>query len=166
MPSSFKVARALRKSTFSALSTYTSTRRDFNRERYFLDVRRVVNITISAGPSLRNCESALIFASVTIPTLTGFGGSPPATRSARNTSDLTVNLGSSSRRVLPPTIIASVLARNWSTRSLSCWDEIAAPLRSKVSILPSAVIAILIKTKGRFIIQLYYYTLKKVMVVL
>src|SRR4030095_8802401 len=85
---------------------------------------------------------------------TGFGEDPCATLSARNASDLTVSFGSSSRSVLRPTIIASDSARRRSTRCLSGCDDIAAPLRANVSILPSAVIATLMKTKGRFILPL------------
>ena len=62
---------------------------------------------------------------MTMPTLTGLGVPPRATRSARNASDLTVNFGSSSRSVRPPTITASASARSRSTRALSQAEEIA-----------------------------------------
>src|SRR5512143_420523 len=50
---------------------------------------------------------------------------------------------------------ASAAARSSSTRCLSRGDEMDAPPRSKVSILPSAVAATLMETKGRFNLRLH-----------
>ena len=74
---------------------------------------------------------------------------PESRRRAMRASSRTVSRGSSRSSVLPPTRMASLAARKLSTRALSAAPEMRAPRRSTVSILPSAVMAMFTRTRGR-----------------
>ena len=106
------------------------------------------------APFLRMSALGGVFARLSMTTRTGFSSLPESSRILRNSSDLTVKLGSSERIVPIPTMMASVSQRNRSTRWKSRSPEIRTCFLRCVEIFPSALMAAFINTNGCILSQL------------
>ena len=158
MPRSVSAPSAAARSTRSSPWMSTITPRPSSQARVAASVRVVVQTTTCPPPASRNSLRSGSASGLpgrpmreTTATLVGCDGRPPRSRAARKSGSRTVRPGSSPSSVRPPTITASAAARSWSTRALSAAPEMRAPPRATVSILPSAVMAMLTSTCGRVV---------------